>query len=189
MRLADILHPRDLYLLINNAGFGDIGLFTETSAEKEIEMINVNIKALHLLTKEVLRDLVDKDRGYILNVASIAGLLDGGPWMAAYYATKAYVASLTTSIAEELRATASQVHICALCPGPVNTHFNDVAGVRFALKGMTAQACVSAALSGMNRGRLIIVPGFFTKLSAIAAHFAPRRLQTFITARVQRSKV
>ena len=98
------LKSYELKALINNAGFGDWGSFDNTDLNKELDMINVNIKALHILTKEILKDFKKKDRGYILNVASSAGLLDGGPYMAAYYATKAYVTSLTSSIYEELKA-------------------------------------------------------------------------------------
>lgn len=80
--------------MINNAGFGELGEFTETKLKNDINMINVNIKAVHILTKAVLPGFVRRDRGYIMNVASSAGLLPGGPYMSTYYATKAYVTSL-----------------------------------------------------------------------------------------------
>jgi uncharacterized protein len=111
IKLAEYLKTKNLTLLINNAGFGDWGSFDNTDLNKELDMINVNIKALHILTKEILKDFKKKDRGYILNVASSAGLLDGGPYMATYYATKAYVTSLTSSIYEELKEAGSNVHI------------------------------------------------------------------------------
>ena len=117
-KLADYLKTKKLTLLINNAGFGDWGLFDTTDLDKDLDMINVNIKALHILTKELLQDFKKRNYGYILNVASSAGLLDGGPYMASYYATKAYVTSLTSSIYEELREANSNVHISMLCPDP-----------------------------------------------------------------------
>ena len=89
--LINEIKNHDIDILINNAGFGEIGSFDKTSLEKEINMINVNIKALHMITKAILPLFIKKDSGFILNVASSAGLLPAGPYMAAYYATKSYV--------------------------------------------------------------------------------------------------
>ena len=115
-------------VLINNAGFGDCGKFTETDLSKELEMIDVNIKAVHVLTKLFLKDMKKRNSGYILNVASMAAFAPG-PLMATYYSTKAYVLRLTTSIYEELRRDKSKVVVSCLCPGPVKTNFNNVANV------------------------------------------------------------
>ena len=155
----------------------------------DLKMIDVNIRALHLLTKGVLRRFVKRDRGYILNVASVAGLLDGGPLMATYYATKSYVVSLTSSIAGELRKSGSHVHVSALCPGPVDTNFNEVAGVSFSLKGLSANACVSYCLKQMNRGRLIIIPGVMPRLGTFCARLVPMGVVLDATARAQASKL
>ena len=187
--LLRLLNKRGLYLLVNCAGFGDIGYFHETSPEKNLEMVDVNVRALHLLTKGVLPDLVARDSGYILNVASLAGLMPGGPLMTTYYATKAYVVSLTNSISHELKMTGSKVRISALCPGPVDTNFNDVAGVSFALRGMQADRCVAYCLRQMDRGRCIIVPGALTRLAATAARIAPRSLVLSIVAGAQKRKL
>ena len=124
--LADKLKKYNIRILINNAGFGDVGAFCETSLSKELDMIDVNVKATHILTKELLPGFIKRDCGYILNVASSAGLLPGGPYMATYYATKAYVTSFTSAIYEELKDMKSNVHISALCPGPVDTNFNEL---------------------------------------------------------------
>ena len=126
-------------MLINCAGFGDFGAFTTTSLDKELEMIDVNIKAVHILTKKFLPDMIAKNEGYILNVASVAGLMPAGPYMATYYATKAYVTSFTSAIAEELEEKKSNVYVGSLCPGPVDTEFNKVADVKFNLKGITSE--------------------------------------------------
>ena len=188
IKLAEYLKTKNLTLFINNAGFGDWGSFDNTDLNKELNMINVNIKALHILTKEILKDFKKKDRGYILNVASSAGLLDGGPYMAAYYATKAYVTSLTSSIYEELKEAASNVHISMLCPGPVDTNFNNVAGVTFALSGISASYCARYALSELFKGTLTIVPTFTMKAAVLAGKFAPRKLLIKITAKQQLKK-
>lgn len=188
IKLAEYLKTKNLTLLINNAGFGDWGSFDNTDLNKELDMINVNIKALHILTKKILKDFKKKDHGYILNVASSAGLLDGGPYMAAYYATKAYVTSLTSSIYEELKEARSNVHISMLCPGPVNTNFNNVAGVTFALSGISASYCAKYALSELFKGTLTIVPTFTMKAAVLAGKFAPRKLLIKITAKQQLKK-
>ena len=188
IKLAEYLKTKNLTLFINNAGFGDWGSFDNTDLNKELDMINVNIKALHILTKEILKDFKKKDRGYILNVASSAGLLDGGPYMAAYYATKAYVTSLTSSIYEELKEAGSNVHISMLCPGPVDTNFNNVAGVTFALSGILASYCAKYALSELFKGTLTIVPTFTMKAAVLAGKFAPRKLLIKITAKQQLKK-
>ena len=122
-------------ILINNAGFGDVGEFTETDLLKELNMINVNIKAVHVLTKLFLKDFVKRDYGRILNVASMAGFMPG-PYMATYYATKNYIVSLSLAIYEELKRDKSNVKISIFCPGPVNTNFNNVADVKFNISSL-----------------------------------------------------
>lgn len=186
--LAEQLKKYKLSILINNAGFGDVGKFHETSLAKELDMIDVNVKATHILTKELLPNFIKQNSGYILNVASSAGLMPGGPYMATYYATKAYVASFTSAISEELRAMGSRVQISALCPGPVDTNFNDVANVKFALKGISSRYCVSYALRKMFAGKLIIVPSFKMKAAVIASKFSPRRMALVITSKQQKKK-
>ena len=130
-----LIKNQDIDILVNNAGFGLFGEFVETDIKKELEMIDVNIKALHLLTKLFLKDMVKKDKGYILNVASAAGF-GSGPLMATYYATKSYVLNLTEAIAYELKKKKSKVSVSILCPGPVKTNFNIRAGVSFKGKGL-----------------------------------------------------
>ena len=179
----------DIYILINNAGFGDLGSFDKTSLNKELSMINVNIKATHILTKYMVKTFKKRNRGYIMNVASSAGLLPGGPYMSTYYATKSYVTSLTSAINEELREAKSRVHICMLCPGPVNTNFNNVANVTFALPGISATYCASYALRQMFRGKVTIVPTLMMKLGTTVAKCVPRQMVTAITARQQKKKI
>ena len=124
-RLCEALTDERIDIFINNAGFGVCGSFLETSGEKELSMAKVNVLAMHQLFKFAVKKMEAQGFGTVLNVASSAGLLPGGPYMAGYYATKAYVVSLTQGVAEELRQQHSPVYVCALCPGPVDTEFNE----------------------------------------------------------------
>ena len=145
--LANEKKIKDLYmlvknenidLLINNAGFGLFGDYEDVDLLKELEMIDVNVKAVHILTRMFLKDMDKRGSGRIINVASSAGLLKGGPLMSTYYATKSYVVSFSLAIYEELRRKNSNVKISVLCPGPVDTNFNNVAGVKFNIKSLTS---------------------------------------------------
>ena len=189
LRLADALADRRIDLFINNAGFGDCGPFLQTDLEKELQMIETNVRALHILTKKIGQQLYKQGFGALLNVGSCAGLMPAGPYMATYYATKAYVVSLTRGIAEELREQHSPVYVCALCPGPVDTEFNDRAGVVFALKGISPALCVEEAMRGMLRGKTIIVPSALMRAATTAQHFVPTPLLMPIMARQQKKKL
>lgn len=175
-------------LLINNAGFGLFGKFYETDLNRELEMINTNILAVHLLTKLYLRDMQKRDSGYILNVASMAAF-GPGPLMATYYATKAYVNNLTEAISEELRRENSNVHISSLCPGPVDTNFNNVAGVSFSVKPMTSKEVAHYAIDQMFKNKVVIIPGFKMRLTMFFRRFASRSLIRKITYNIQKSKL
>ena len=176
-------HTVDVF--INNAGFGLAGSFLETDAGTERQMIELNITAMHLLMKAALKTMNARGEGYILNVASSAGLLPGGPYMATYYATKAYVASLTQAVAEELRLAGSHIYVGCLCPGPVDTEFNQVAEVKFALKGITPRKCVKTALSGMKRRKVVIVPTLTIRGAVIGGRLLPRKMAVKLTAKQQ----
>ena len=103
LRLAKALEDRRVDLFINNAGFGDCGPFLQTELDKDLDMLSVNIRAVHILTKKIGQKLYKQGFGALLNVGSCAGLMPAGPYMATYYATKAYVVSLTSALAQELR--------------------------------------------------------------------------------------
>ena len=189
-RLIDRLkEEEDLRFMINNAGFGSAGEFEEDVPENDLQMIGVNVRAVHLLTHAALLQMEKKNRGTILNVASIAGLMPGGPFMATYYATKAYVVSLTSAIAQELRRKKSRIRIFALCPGPVDTNFNRVAGVKFALPGISAKTCVSEAFAGMKRGSVILVPGRLMRVSSVFARLLPRGFVLKLISGAQKRKL
>lgn len=178
---------RNIDILINNAGFGDWGEFYYTSLHKELNMIDLNISALHILTKLYLRDFVKKNRGYILNVASLAAFASG-PLMATYYATKAYVFKLTTAINEELRARRSKVHISVFCPGPVDTGFNERAGVSFSVKPLSSMEAAKRALWGMFLKKMVIIPDCTNWFAAVLCKIMPLRLVLMVCSHIQRKK-
>lgn len=174
-------------VLINNAGFGLIGEFYESDLNTELDMIKTNVSAVHILTKLFLQDFIERDSGYILNVSSAAAF-QPGPLMAAYYSTKAYVLRLTQAVYEELGRKNSRVYIGALCPGPVDTNFNNTANVRFALKGLSSEYVASYAIDKMFRRRLTIIPGIPMKLSHLFERFLPDKILLRITYHFQHKK-
>lgn len=174
-------------ILINNAGFGAFGKFYETDLNNEMDMINTNIVAVHLLTKLFLRDMQKRNSGYILNVASSAAF-GPGPLMATYYATKAYVNNLTEAINEELRRDNSNVFVCSLCPGPVDTNFNNVAGVSFSVKALTPDEVACYAINQMFKKKVVIIPGAKMKLAMFGRRFLSRSILRKITYNIQKSK-
>lgn len=163
---------KDVDILINNAGFGEFGNFVDTNLKKEISMIETNITALHILTKLYLKDMVEKDKGHIMNVASIAGFMPG-PLMATYYASKNYVVSLTRAIDKELKKKKSNVKLSLLCPGPVNTNFNNVANVKFKAKGLSSEYVAKYAIDKMLKNKFMIIPGFWIKCTKFFAKIMP----------------
>lgn len=175
-------------ILINNAGFGDCGNFTKTSLQKEINMIQTNIIAYHILTKLYLVDMKAKGSGKILNVASIAGFMPG-PLMATYYATKAYVVRLSESIREELIKEKSNIQISILCPGPVNTNFNNIANVDFKIREANSMDVAKYAISKLEKGKFYIIPGIDVKLAKIGAKIFPTKLVSKVTYMVQKRKI
>jgi len=176
---------KDVDLLINNAGFGDTGLFDETSLDKDLMMIDTNISALHILTKLYLKEMKNKDSGQILNVASSAGFLPG-PLMATYYATKNYVVRLSEAIYRELKKEKSNVKISILCPGPVDTKFNERANAKFSLKGKKSSEVAEYALNHLNR--FYIVPGFMIKCVRVLSRFLPPLFMSKLVYKQQRKK-
>lgn len=174
-------------VVINNAGFGIFGPFDETDLERELNLIDLNIKAVHILTKLFAAEMKRQDHGFILNVSSSAAFF-AGPLLSSYYASKAYVLRLTQAIHEELRKSGSKVHVCALCPGPVDTEFNQRAGVSFSLRGMESQEVAVYAINQMFRRKLVIIPGITMKLAKFGSRFAPDELVTRIAYHFQHRK-
>lgn len=188
-RLMLFLKDKRVGVFINNAGFGDCSYFPEGNLKKELSMIDVNIVAVHIMTKLILQKMIKQKGGYILNVASSAGLLPAGPYMSTYYATKAYVTSLTRGIARELKEKKINVYVGCLCPGPVETEFNDVAGATFALPGICAKYCVDYAVKEMKRKKTVIVPALYIQAAILASKITPDDLYIAITAKQQSKKM
>ena len=164
-------------VFINNAGFGDCGSFLETDLSKEMEMIHVNIRAMHFLMKQMLCQMEKQGEGSILNVASSAGLFPAGPYMATYYATKSYVTSLTRAVALELKEKKSNVYVGALCPGPVDTEFFDIAGSKgMKLKCSDPAKVVTKAIKDAALGNEISVYGVTMKVAEAAAKILPHKV-------------
>lgn len=164
-----------LELLVNNAGFGTVGRFAELDAEREEAEIRLNVIALMQLTRAALPGLIERRRGAIINVSSLAAF-QPGPRNATYGATKAFVNSFTEALHEELRGTG--VRVQALCPGFTRTEFQERAGIDTSgLPGfawMTADAVADASLAALARGDLICVPGIGNRLVAAASTAMPR---------------
>ncbi|MEI3509005.1 MAG: SDR family oxidoreductase [Bacilli bacterium] len=187
MKLYNKVKKEKIDILINNAGFGLFGEFAESNIDKELDMIDLNIKGVHTLTKLFLKDFKKRDKGYILNVASSAGFMPG-PLMATYYASKSYVVNLSEAIYEELKKEGSNVSISVLCPGPVDTEFNRVANVSFAIKGQNSMDVAKYAIKKMFNEKLIIVPGFKMKVAVFLTRFIPRKILLKIVYKIQRNK-
>ena len=187
MELYRKVKKDNIDILVNNAGFGLFGEFNDCKIDKELDMIDLNIKGVHTLTKLFLKDFIKKDSGYILNVASSAGFLPG-PLMSTYYATKAYVLNLSQAIYEELRREKKNVSISVLCPGPVDTEFNKVANVQFSVKSLKSMDVARYAISKMFKRKLIIIPGFGMKIGIFLMRFVPRKLLLKIAYNLQERK-
>ena len=177
----------DIDFLVNNAGYGLFGYFDETDMQKELDMIDLNVTAVHILTKLFLKDFVKNYRGYILNVASSAGFL-AGPYLSTYYATKNYVLKLTMAINEELRKRRSNVSVSVLCPGPVDTNFNNVAGGHFNTKSLTSKYVAKYAIDKMFKNKLVIIPTFYMKGLVFLTRLTPTKLLARIAYNIQNKK-
>lgn len=173
-------------VLVNNAGFGSYGLFAETDLRAELDLLQVNITALTHLTKLFLPPMIERRRGYVMQVASTAAF-QPGPLMAVYYASKAYVLHLSEALSNELEGTG--VVVSALCPGPTETGFVAAAGMGdsklFERGAMDARAVAAAGYRGMLAGKTIVIPGLRNNLTARLVGLMPRGLITRVVRRIQ----
>lgn len=187
MKLYNRVKKDEIDILINNAGFGLFGNFTKTNLDKELDMIDLNIKALHTLTKVFLKDFQKRKKGYILNVSSAAAF-QPGPLMATYYATKSYIYSLTSAISEELKKTKSPVYIGVLCPGPVQTNFSNVAKVSFTLNSLTSYDVAEYGIKKMFKRKVLIIPSIKIKILVFLNRLLPYKLILKIAYNLQKEK-
>ena len=183
-----IAKKENIDILINNAGFGDFGYLTDTDLNKDLELINTNIKAVHILTKYLVKDMEKRDTDtYILNVASSAAF-QPGPLMSTYYATKSYVYQLTEALYYEEKKKKTNVHISVLCPGPVDTNFNNVAGVQFSVKPLSSAYVAKYAIDKMFKNKMLIIPGFTMKCAKFFSRFLSDKTKLKITYNIQKRK-
>ena len=174
--MADVAAAgEEVEILVNNAGFGLIGKFAELDAKRERQMIDLNVATLTDLCRAVAPQMIARKSGGIINVASTAAF-QPGPKMAVYFATKAFVLSLTEALHEELKPHG--VHVTCLCPGPTRTEFGDVAGFggngMFDRVAMELPEVVGAGLKGLDKNCAVVVPGLVNKITAASTRFAPR---------------
>ncbi|MEO6886785.1 MAG: SDR family oxidoreductase [Jatrophihabitantaceae bacterium] len=178
-RIADLGRTPDI--LVNNAGLSTLGPVAKSDPQAEMNMIEVDVVAVADLCSRLLPGMVARGRGAVLNVASTAAF-QPLPGQAGYGAGKAFVLSYTQSLAGELRGTG--VTATALCPGPVDTGFGEAAGfakedAEAALPAFmweSAAAVGKAAVDGMARGRMVVIPGTANRIASVFAQIAPRRL-------------
>lgn len=183
--LYDKVKDEKIDIVINNAGYGIFGDYEMDNIDREMNMIDLNVKCLHILTKLFVNN---KNTKYIMNVASSAGLMRGGPLMSGYYATKSYVCSYSFALYEELRRRGVDKHISVLCPGPVNTNFNKVANVKFNIKSLEAPEVAKYAIDKMFKNKLLIIPGATVRLGVFFSRFLPLKTLLKITYKIQDKK-
>lgn len=187
IKLYNSVKEDNIDIIVNNAGFGEFGEFDKTDLDNELNMIDLNIKTTHILTKLFLKDFKKRDSGYILNIASSAAF-QAGPLMATYYATKAYVLRISTAIYEELRRDKSNVVISVLCPGPVSTNFNKVAKVAFQIKSVSSKFVAKYAIDMMFKKKLIIIPTWYMKVLIFSSKLLPTKLVLKSSYSIQNKK-
>lgn len=169
--LFDKVKTLDIKLFINNAGYGKLGMFYETDLATELNMIDLNIKSLHILTKLYTQHFSE---GLIVNVGSIAGFLPT-PKMATYAATKAYVNSFSRAINYEMKRNNKNIRVLNVTPGPVVTEFSDVANAKHN-RGMDVKKCALEIVKGIEKKKALIVPGASMKFLRFLIRFVPTSL-------------
>jgi short-subunit dehydrogenase len=162
-------------VLVNNAGFGALGPFDQLDAARQVEMVEVNVAALTHLTRLVLPGMIERKKGGVINVGSTAGF-QAGPYMAVYYATKAYVISFSEALHDELAGRG--VKVTCLCPGPTATEFAAAAQLEksrmFKMRPMTAAEVARIGYRAFRRGKLLVVTGWMNYLGTLGARYSPR---------------
>lgn len=176
--------------LINNAGFGGVGIFNERELERDIAMINLNITALTALTHYFLQDFVARNEGKILNVSSTASLMPG-PLQTVYFATKAYVTSFSNAIAEELSNT--NVTVTNLMPGATETQFGKVSGMDKTMlfnKTASPRSVAKKGYNGMIKGKLDVISGvpFIQRIPLLMLPLTPKRIVLKLVKKMQSGK-
>ena len=191
-RFCEALEPDKgrLEILVNNAGFGTHGFFHETDLRRELELINVNCAAPVHLTKRVLPWMLERRRGFIVNVASLSAFTPG-PVMAMYFASKAFLLSFSEALWEECRDTG--VNVLALCPGPVRTEFQGTAGISSKARSsgtapVAVERVVDDTLRGLFDGKRVVIPGYQARIAAMLSRFMPKGKALKAVRRIQEER-
>ena len=177
-----------VYKLINNAGFGDYSLFIESDKQKNIDMINLNITGLITMTRNYLEDMKKYNEGYILNVSSIASFMPG-PWMAVYYASKAFVTSFSRALNFELQKT--NIRVSILAPGPTNTGFRKMANIKNSgldksFESNSSDYVAKYTLNNLNKK--LIIPGWTNKIAVFMSNILPINIMLYFVNKAQERK-
>lgn len=183
-KLTKDLDTYDIDLFVNNAGFGKVDFSSEIEDAQELNMIDVNIVALHRLTKFAIRHM---KTGKIVNISSMASYMPS-PLFACYAATKYYVRAFSEAINYELKKQGRDLRVLTVYPGPVKTEFGDVAGVNQKLNGISVKKCVNAIIKGIKKNKEVIVPGLSMKIAKFFMPLVPRKLLLSLGYRIQNKK-
>jgi len=182
--LISILEKKKIDIFINNAGFGVYGDSTKTDINKEMDMIDLNIKTLHYLTKSILKLMSE---GKIVNISSMAAFLPT-PLLSSYAATKSYVYSYSMALRYELQKNKKPIDVITVCPGPVITEFNLIANASPKMKGLPVSKCVKSIISGIKKNKALNIPGLKMKMMYHLLKLTPRKLKTSISYSIQSKK-
>lgn len=185
--LYDKVKDEEITVFINNAGCGLYGEFKSESLEDELNLINLNVIVMHKLTKLFVNKMEKQEKGYILNVSSLAAFMPG-PLMATYYASKAYVLSLSEAVAKELEVEDSKVRVSVLCPGPVDTDFNKKMGIKFKGKALDPSYVATYAIKQLFLDKGVIIPGFKNKIAYFASRLLTRKTVINANYNIQKEK-
>ena len=186
-KLYETTKKHDIDILVNNAGVGLYGEFYDIDLQKEMDMLRLNIGATNILTKLYLKDMVKKNKGKILNVSSIFGFMPG-PLMSSYYASKAYITSISRAINMELKMKNINVSISTLCAGAVDTNFNSDLGISFFIPPSSSEKVAKYSIKKLLKNKEIIVPGIINKFVYILNKIVPNRILRYIVYMSQNGK-
>ena len=186
-KLYETTKKHDIDILVNNAGVGLYGEFYDIDLQKEMDMLRLNIGATNILTKLYLKDMVKKNKGKILNVSSIFGFMPG-PLMSSYYASKAYITSISRAINMELKMKNINVSISTLCAGAVDTNFNSDLGISFFIPPSSSEKVAKYSINKLLKNKEIIVPGIINKFVYVLNKIIPNRISRYIVYMSQNGK-
>lgn len=186
-KLYEMTSDYDIDIVVNNAGVGLYGEFYDIDSSKEISMLNLNVIATDLITKLYLKDMVKKNRGKILNVSSMIGFMPG-PLMSSYYASKAYITSMSRAINTELKMKKINVTVSTLCAGAVDTNFNSDLGISFFIPPSSSEQVAQYSVNKLLKNKEVIIPGFMNKAVYFFNKIIPIRFSKYFVYMSQNGK-